>query len=304
MPLIIPDKLPAVDTLNRENIFTMKEQRAITQDIRPLKIVIVNLMPTKIATETQLARLLANSPLQVSLTLVQMSSHKSQNVKQDHLDAFYTVIDKIKTQRFDGMILTGAPVELLDFEDVDYWEELCEIFEYSKKNVYSVLHLCWGALAGLYYNHGIKKYPLENKLSGIYEHDLLKPLNPLVRGFEDKFYAPHSRNSYVKSADIEKDSDLRILASSEVAGPHIISTEQGRQIYVLGHPEYDKDTLKGEYIRDLNAGLKPNIPENYFLNNNPDSNILYRWKSHSNLLFLNWLNYYLYQSTPYDLHEL
>lgn len=304
MPLIIPNELPAAEALQSENIFTMDRGRAVTQDIRPLKIVIVNLMPTKIATETQLARVLSNSPLQVEMTLVTMDSHESTHISQEHMDSFYKTIDEIKDDYFDGMILTGAPVEQMPYEQVDYWKELCEIFEFAKTHVYSSMFICWGAQASLYYHYGIDKHLLDKKVFGVFEHKVVRPHNPLVRGFDEMFYAPHSRHTEILREDIEKHPELRILADSPEVGPHIISTENGRQIFVLGHQEYDKGTLAGEYFRDADKGLKIDVPENYFRNDDPEEDILFRWRSHASLLFSNWLNYYVYQDTPYDLGEL
>ncbi len=304
MPLIIPNQLPASQALQNENIFVMNQGRAFNQDIRPLKILIVNLMPTKIATETQLARVLANSPLQVELTLIRMDSHESQNTSDDHLDAFYKTLPEIKNEKFDGMIITGAPVETLPFEEVDYWEELCDIFEYSKKNVYSRMHLCWGAQAGLYYNYGIEKYLLEEKLFGVFKEKVTRPHNPLVRGFDEYFYAPHSRHTDVRREDVLKHKELRILAESDEAGIHIITTENGREIYIFGHQEYDKETLGNEYYRDVNKGLPISVPKNYFKDDDPTKEVMFTWRAHASLLFNNWLNYYVYQETPYDLSEL
>ncbi len=304
MPLIIPNELPAAEALQNENIFTMNKGRAGSQDIRPLKIVIVNLMPTKIATETQLARVLANSPLQVELTLVTMDSHESRNISQEHLASFYKTIDEIKHEFFDGMILTGAPVEQMPYEDVDYWKELCEIFEFAKTNVYSSMFICWGAQAGLYYHHGIDKHLLDKKVFGVFEHKVMRPHNPLMRGFDEVFFAPHSRHTEIHREDVEKCPQLRILADSPEVGPHIISTENGRQIFVLGHQEYDKETLAGEYFRDVNKGLEIDVPKNYFTNDDPKEEIMFRWRSHANLLFSNWLNYYVYQNTPYNLNKI
>lgn len=303
MPLIIPNELPAAEALQHENIFTINRKRAETQDIRPLKIVIVNLMPTKIATETQLARVLANTPLQVEMTLVTMDSHESRNISQEHLDSFYKTIDEIRDDYFDGMILTGAPVEQMPYEQVDYWKELCEIFEFAKTHVYSSMFICWGAQAGLYYHYGIDKHMLEQKMFGVFEHKVVRPHNPLVRGFDEFFYAPHSRHTGVLREDIEQCDALRILADSKDAGPHIISTENGRQIFVMGHQEYDKGTLAGEYFRDVNKGLKIDVPKNYFRNDDPEDEILFRWRSHASLLYSNWLNYYVYQATPYHLEK-
>lgn len=304
MPLIIPNKLPAADVLQTENIFTMDRARAMTQDIRPLKIVIVNLMPTKIATETQLARVLANSPLQVEMTLVQMDSHEATHISQEHMDAFYKTLDEIKHEYFDGMILTGAPVEQMPFEEVDYWPELCDIFEWCKTHVYSNMFICWGAQAALYYFHGVNKHLLDQKVFGVFEHNVIRPHNPLVRGFDSVFYAPHSRHTEVRSEEILQKEELRILAESEEVGPHIISTENGRQIFILGHQEYDKETLQNEYLRDINRGLDIKVPANYFKDDDPEKDILFRWRAHANLLFSNWLNYYVYQTTPYDLSQI
>ena len=304
MPIIIPNHLPAAGTLKDENIFIMHEKRAETQDIRPLKIVIVNLMPTKIQTETQLARVLANSPLQVELTLLRMDAHDSKNTSEEHLSTFYKTFDEIVNKRYDGMILTGAPVENLDFEEVDYWHELTELFEYAKTNVYSSMFICWGGQAALNYYYDIKKYPVSKKVFGVFEHKVTRPLNPLMRGFDECFYAPHSRHTTIRKEDVEKVPELRILAESEDAGLHMLATDNGRQIFILGHQEYDKDTLYNEYMRDVNKGLEIEVPKNYFLNNDPEKDILFRWRSHASLLFSNWLNYYVYQETPYDLSKL
>lgn len=304
MPLIIPNGLPAAEALQRENIFTMNRGRAMKQDIRPLKIVIVNLMPTKIATETQLARVLANSPLQVEMTLVQMDSHSSTHISQEHMDTFYKTLDEIENEYYDGMILTGAPVEQMPYEEVDYWKELCEIFEFCKTNVYSNMFICWGAQAALYYYYGIDKHLLDEKVFGVFEHKVTRPHNPMVRGFDSIFYAPHSRHTEIRREDILQCPKLRILAESEEVGPHIISTENGRQIFILGHQEYDKDTLAGEYFRDVNKGMDIQVPANYFRNDDPEQDILFRWRAHANLLFSNWLNYYVYQNTPYDIKTM
>jgi homoserine O-succinyltransferase len=304
MPIIIPNSLPAAKTLKKENIFIMHEKRAATQDIRPLKILIVNLMPTKIATETQLARVLANSPLQVELTLLRMEAHASQNTPEDHLVAFYKTFDEIVHERFDGMILTGAPVETMDFERVDYWHELSELFEYARTNVYSSMFICWGAQAALHYYYDIPKHPLKSKVFGVFEHKVVRPLNPLMRGFDEIFYAPHSRHTTIKKEDVKKVPEVRILAESKEAGLHILATDNGRQIFILGHQEYDKETLYGEYKRDLDKGLPIEVPKHYFRDDDPEKEILFRWRSHASLLFTNWLNYYVYQETPYDLEEL
>jgi homoserine O-succinyltransferase/O-acetyltransferase len=304
MPLIIPNRLPAAETLKKENIFTMRKARAQNQDIRPLRIIIVNLMPTKIATETQLARVLANSPLQVELTLVHMDSHDTKNTAQSHLDSFYKTIDEVKHEKFDGMILTGAPVELIPFESVDYWKELTEIMEWSKTNVYSSMHICWGAQAGLYYHYGIKKYPVDGKVFGVFPQKVIRPLNPLMRGFDEVFYAPHSRHTTIKKEEVVKHKDLRILVESKESGIHIITNEDGRQIFILGHQEYDKETLGIEYFRDIDRGLDIEVPKHYFQDDDPTKEPIFRWRSHASLLFTNWLNYYVYQATPYDLDRL
>ncbi len=304
MPIILPNELPASEHLSKENVFVMNKARAISQDIRPLKILIVNLMPTKIATETQLARVLANSPLQVELTLLRMDSHESQNTSIEHLSMFYKTLNEVKNQRFDGMILTGAPVETLPFEEVDYWDELCELLEYANNNVYSQLNICWGAQASLYYNFGIDKTPLDKKMFGVFEETVTRPLNPLMRGFDETFYAPQSRHTTVLKEDLLKQEELRILAENDEAGVHIATTENGRLIYVFGHQEYDKETLANEYWRDVNKGLDIDVPKNYFKDDDPNKEILFRWRAHASLLFNNWLNYYVYQETPYDLEKL
>ena len=304
MPIRIPNELPAVKTLNSENIFVMTETRAATQDIRPLKILLLNLMPTKIDTETQLSRLLGNTPLQVELELISTKTHVSKNTSKEHLLAFYKTFDEVRSERFDGMIITGAPIEDLDYEDVDYWPELCRIMDYSKENVYSTIHLCWGALAGLYYHFGVRKVHLPEKMFGVFEHRVVRPSNPLVRGFDEVFYAPHSRWAGLNRADIDATSELRMLAESDVAGPMLLSTESGRQIFVIGHPEYDKYTLDAEYRRDLAAGKDIHVPVNYYPNDDPNRDPLFRWRAHGHLLYTNWLNYYVYQNTPYDLGQL
>ena len=304
MPIKIPNGLPAVDILAEENIFVMTDTRAITQDIRPLKILLLNLMPKKIETETQLSRLLGNSPLQVEFELIHTKSHISKNTSQEHLLAFYKTFDDIKHQKFDGLIITGAPVEKMPFEEVEYWEELCEIMEWSKKHVTSTFHICWGAQAGLYYHYGINKYPLEKKLSGVYKHIADYKKSILLRGFDDEFWVPHSRNTTIKREDIEKVPELKILSSSEEAGVYIVTTDNGKQIFVTGHSEYDADTLKNEYLRDLAAGINPDIPENYFPQDDPEKEPQAKWRSHATLLYANWLNYFVYQTTPYDIEEI
>ena len=304
MPLIVPDKLPASQALKDENIFVMNRARAQNQNIRPLKIIVLNLMPTKIATETQLARVLANSPLQVEMNLLTMDSHMPTHISQEHMEAFYKTLDEVKKEYFDGLIITGTPVEHLPFKEVDYWDELCDIFEFARTHVYSTMFLCWGAQAALNYYYGIKKYPLDKKIFGVFRHNVERQMNPLMRGFDERFYAPHSRHTEIRREDIEAVPELRILAYSEEAGAHIISTENGRQIFVLGHQEYDKDTLEQEYLRDKEKGLDIEVPKNYYVNDDPNEEIIFRWRSHGNLLFSNWLNYYLYQATPYNLDDL
>lgn len=304
MPIKIPNGLPAVDILAEENIFVMTDTRAITQDIRPLKILLLNLMPKKIETETQLSRLLGNSPLQVEFEFIHTESHTSKNTSQEHLFEFYKTFEDVKHRKFDGLIITGAPVEKMEFEEVEYWDELCEIMEWSKTHVTSTFHICWGAQAGLYYHYGIKKYPLKEKLSGVYKHKADYKRSILLRGFDDEFWVPQSRNTTVKREDIEKVSELKIIASSEEAGVYIVTTDNGKQIFVTGHSEYDADTLKNEYLRDLAAGINPNIPENYFPDDDPEKEPQAKWRSHATLLYANWLNYFVYQTTPYDIEEI
>jgi homoserine O-succinyltransferase len=304
MPIKIHENLPAIEVLESENIFVMTHQRAMSQDIRPLKIVILNLMPTKIETETQLLRLLSNTPLQVDVELMQMATHISKNTSYTHLNTFYKTFQEIKNEKFDGMLITGAPVEKLPFEEVDYWEELCEIMEWSRRNVYSTMHICWGAQAGLYFHFGIPKYDLEHKLSGIFHHKVIEHRHPLVRGFDDDFYAPHSRYTEVRQEDIQKHDDLVVLTTSNAAGLHMIARKNGRQFFITGHLEYDRDTLANEYFRDVKKGIHPLIPLNYFPNDDVTQRPPFVWRSHANLLFSNWLNYYVYQQTPYDLKEL
>lgn len=304
MPIKIPNDLPAVKTLNNENIFVMTETRAITQDIRPLKILLLNLMPKKIETETQISRLLGNSPLQVDLEFLHTKSHISKNTPAEHLFTFYNTFEEIKHRTFDGMIITGAPVEKLPFEEVEYWDELCEIMEWSKTHVHSTLHICWGAQAALYYHFGIKKYPLSKKLFGVFEHRADYKNSILFRGFDDVFMAPHSRHTYFKAEDIRADGRLKILASSKEAGVYAVSTDGGKQIFITGHSEYDANTLADEYFRDLKAGEPIKIPENYFPGNDPAKPPVVSWRAHANLLFSNWLNYFVYQTTPYDINDI
>ena len=301
MPIVIPGSLPAFETLSEENIFIINDERSIHQDIRPLEIAIVNLMPTKIETETQLLRLLGNSPLQVNITLLKTNSYVSKNTSEDHLSSFYNVFDDIKDKRFDGMIITGAPIETLQFEDVDYWNELEKIMEFSKTNVTSTFHICWGAQAGLYYHYGINKYPLKKKMFGIYKHTLNNPKNKLFRGFDEVYNAPHSRYTEIKKEDIDKVDDLEILSESEEAGVYVVASKNVKQIFVTGHSEYDKNTLKKEYTRDKEKGLEIGVPINYFKNDDPNLEPIVTWKSHAHLIFSNWLNYCVYQETPFEL---
>ncbi len=304
MPIKVQSNLPAIKVLESENIFVMPNEVALKQDIRPLKILILNLMPTKIETETQLLRLLGNSPLQVDIELLQMESHTSKNTSPHHLTTFYKTFNRVKDETFDGMIITGAPVEQIDFEKVDYWTELCEIMEWSKHNVYSTFHICWGALAGLYYHYGINKSQMPKKLSGIYNHTILNPHHPLMRGFDDSFLLPHSRYSGVREEDIKKTGALEVLAVSKQAGVTVICSRTGRQVFVTGHAEYDRETLANEYYRDCNRGINPAVPYNYFPDDDASKVPPITWRSNATLLFTNWLNYFVYQATPYDLHEL
>ncbi|MCR4814510.1 MAG: homoserine O-succinyltransferase [Lachnospiraceae bacterium] len=301
MPIRIQNDLPAKEILENENIFVMDEDRAIHQDIRPLKVIILNVMPLKEETELQLLRLLSNSPLQTDVTFLTMRSHVSLNTSASHLNKFYNYFDEIKDQKFDGLIITGAPVEQIEYEEVDYWEELCNIMEWSKTNVTSTLHICWGAQAGLYYHFGLQKKMLPKKLSGIYLHRVMKRKEPLVRGFDDEFYAPHSRYTEVSAEDIHNCNALKVVAESDEAGVFLCLTEDGKQIFVMGHPEYDRYTLDKEYKRDLGKGINPEIPLNYYPDNNPENKPLMLWRSHSMLIYSNWLNYYVYQVTPYEL---
>ncbi len=303
MPVVIPGSLPAYDILKNEKIFVMEDARAYGQDIRPLEVCIVNLMPTKIETETQLIRMLANTPLQINIHLVHMKSHESRNTRQDHLDNFYLTLEDIRNKKFDGMIITGAPVENLPYEEVDYWEELVQLMEYSKRNVFSTLHICWGAQAALYYHFGLKRRFMDKKLFGVFKHRVTSVGGRLMRGFDDSFCAPHSRYTQIDKEEFEKISGMRILAESEEAGVHISSISNRRQIFVQGHGEYDRETLKKEYERDLRKGINE-IPVNYFDGDNPVGDIEVKWKSHSQLLFSNWLNYCVYQETPYIIEEM
>lgn len=304
MPIKIPNNLPAARVLESENIFVMNETRAVTQDIRPLKILILNLMPKKIETETQLARLLGNTPLQVEPTLIRTSTHRSKNVSEEHLLAFYKTFSEVKNEFFDGMIITGAPVELMEFEEVDYWQELCEIMEWSKTHVHSTLHICWGAQAGLYYHFGVKKYAVPEKVFGVFPHKVEYKSSILFRGFDDVFCVPQSRHTTVRREDVEKVKELKILASSDQTGVYAISSKNGRQIFITGHSEYDADTLKNEYERDLSQGKPIKIPYNYFPNDDASKPPMVTWRAHANLLFSNWLNYFVYQSTPFDVSKV
>ncbi|MCL2580525.1 MAG: homoserine O-succinyltransferase [Oscillospiraceae bacterium] len=300
MPIKVPNDLPARQILDRENIFIMQQSRADTQDIRPLRILILNLMPKKIETETQLLRLLGNTPLQVEVELMQTASYQPKNTSQEHLLQFYNVFDEIKDQKFDGMIITGAPIEHLDFEEVEYWPELCEIFEWAKTHVFCSYFICWGAQAALYYHYGVPKYPLGGKMFGVFEHEIHDPGHYLFYGFDDRFYAPHSRHTEIRESDIEKHADLRILSTSKKAGVYIVAREDNRQFFVTGHAEYDRDTLAGEYHRDVAANAPIHIPDNYFPGDDVKAPPVFRWKAHANLLYSNWLNYFVYQATPYD----
>lgn len=301
MPIRIADNLPAGDILSSENIFVMYEDRAYHQDIRPLKIAILNIMPTKITTETQLLRLLGNTPLQVEITFLRTASHLSKNTPVEHLETFYKTFDEIRDEHFDGLVITGAPVEKLPFEEVNYWEELTQIMDWSLTNVYSTMHICWGAQAGLYYHHGVPKYDLPGKMFGVFPHTKNKEHVKLLRGFDDFFYVPHSRHTEVRREDIEKVDSLEILSESDESGVYLVSSKDGRHIFATGHSEYDPLTLKSEYDRDVEKGLDIQVPKNYFPDDDPTREPQVRWRGHGNLLFLNWLNYYVYQETPYDL---
>ena len=304
MPIRIDNELPAKQKLEIENIFVMSNLRADTQDIRPLKIIILNLMPTKLETETQLLRLLSNSPLQLDIEFLQVATHKAKNVSKSHMDKFYKTFDEVNENKYDGMIITGAPVEQMEFEEVDYWDELCKIMDWSKTNVYSTFHICWGAKAALYYHYGIKKYKTPKKIFGIFPHTCLDDTHPLMRGLDDVYYVPHSRHTEIKMSDIAQVKDLQIISYSEEAGVHIVSDMECRNFFVTGHSEYDRDTLAKEYFRDLSKGLDIDMPVNYFPNN--DTNLVPKmtWKGTANLIFNNWLNYFVYQKTPYDLSTL
>lgn len=304
MPIKIPNLLPATSTLLEENIFVMTETRAITQDIRPLHILMLNLMPTKIVTETQIARLIGNTPLQVELELLQTATHKSKNTSAEHMLAFYKTFDEVKHRKYDGLIITGAPVEQMEFEQVEYWQELCEIMEWSKTHVTSTFHICWGAQAGLYYHYGIKKYPLDKKLFGVFKHTRDYDRSMLLRGFDDEFWVPHSRHTTVKVEDVAAHPEIKIISTSPEAGLFLCATERGKQVFVTGHSEYDADTLEREYLRDKNAGLPIEVPVNYYPGDDDTKAPLVRWRSCANLLYSNWLNYFVYQTTPYDINDI
>ena len=304
MPIKIPNALPATDTLRSENIFVMTETRAMTQDIRPLQILLLNLMPTKIDTETQLARVLGNTPLQIELELIAPTGHVSKNTSQEHMLAFYKTFDQVKERTCDGLIITGAPVEMMDFEEVDYWPELCEIMEWSKTHAHSTLHICWGAQAGLYYHYGIQKQLLPQKLFGVFKHTVEDPNYILFRGFDDKFWVPHSRNTTVAREDIEAIEGLKVLSASPEAGVYAVKSPESRQVFLMGHAEYDPDTLKKEYLRDVKAGVDIQLPANYFPDDDPGQPPIVRWRSCAHLLYANWLNYCVYQTTPYEIGEI
>lgn len=304
MPVKISDALPAKQILEKENIFVMSETRAMQQDIRSLRIAILNLMPTKVETETQLCRLIGNSPLQVDITLLHMNSHDSKNTSQDHLIDHYQTFEQVQNEKFDGLVITGAPVEHLPFEEVDYWKELQDILDWSESNVYSTFHICWGAQAGLYHKYGIPKHPLTKKMFGVFPHRITVQHDKLLRGFDDEFLAPHSRHTEIRRGDIEQESDVQILAESEEAGVYIVASRDGRRVYITGHSEYDPLTLKREYDRDVQKGLPISIPKNYYPNDDPGDTPLVRWRSHANLLYSNWLNYSVYQTTPYDIGKI
>ncbi len=304
MPIKIPDSLPARSVLEGENIFVMTEYRAIHQDIRPLSVLILNLMPTKIVTETQLLRKLSNTPLQIQVELLRTSSYLPQHTDSDHLESFYTTFDQVKDRKFDGMIITGAPVENLDFADVEYWDELCQIMEWTRTHVHSTLHVCWGAQAALYYHYKIPKYSLDKKLFGVFAHTAVKKQSPLFRGFDDVFYVPHSRHTSTRVEDVLKVPELELLAVSDEAGLFAVKSEDNRRFFITGHPEYDADTLEKEYRRDLDKGLPIDVPAHYFPGDDPNQPPVVRWRSAAQLFYTNWLNYYVYQTTPYDFKEI
>ena len=301
MPIRIPDALPATAALESENIFVMTEHRAMHQDIRPLRVLLLNLMPTKITTETQILRRLSNTPIQVEVELLQTVSHDAKNTAAEHLEAFYTTFDEVRDEHFDGLIITGAPVEKLDFEEVDYWPELCEIMEWSKTHVHSTLHICWGAQAGIYHHYGVPKHALPEKMFGVFPHEVVKRTSPLVRGFDDEFFAPHSRFTEVRAADIEAHPELELIAVSDEAGVYVAKSIDSQNFFVFGHPEYDRETLKAEYDRDVARGMAMALPAHYYPDDDPAREPSATWFSHAQLLYTNWLNYYVYQTTPYDI---
>lgn len=301
MPIVIPEALPASKILSQENIFVMNDERASNQDIRPLKIIILNLMPNKIETETQLLRLLGNTPIQLDIILLKTATYESKHTSSDHMESFYKTYDEIKEHKYDGLIITGAPVETMEFEEVSYWEELTKILEFSKTNITSTLHICWASQAGLYYHHGIKKYEQDKKVFGVFEHEILTKTHPILRGFDDEAFIPHSRHTTVLKEDIEKIDELDILLHSNDSGVCLVASKDGKQVYISGHVEYDEDSLKKEYFRDVDKGLDIEIPKNYFRDNDPKKDIVVRWRSSAHLLFANWLNYFVYQQTPYEL---
>lgn len=304
MPIKIPDQLPATSILENENIFVMTEHRAIHQDIRPLRVLLLNLMPTKIATETQILRKLSNTPLQIDVCLLRVDSHESKNTSAQHLDSFYRTFDEVRNERYDGMIITGAPVELLEFEEVDYWDELCEIMDWAHTHVFSTLYICWGAMAGIYHHYGVPKVNLDKKLSGVYSHNLTKETSPLVRGFDDNFRMPHSRYTGVLEEDVLANPELEIISVSQKAGVTIAKSKDSKEFFVFGHSEYDSDTLRQEYERDVAKGIDPDVPENYFPHDDPSQDPINTWRSTGQLLYTNWMNYYVYQSTPFDINDI
>jgi homoserine O-succinyltransferase len=304
MPLNLPDRLPAIELLKKENIFVIDSTRATGQDIRPLRIAILNLMPLKVTTETDLIRLLSNTPLQVEISFMKIKSHTPKNTPVEHMQAFYTDFETMRPQKYDGMIITGAPVEQLDYEEVDYWEEICNIFDWARTHVTSTLYICWAAQAGLYHHYGIPKYPLDKKMFGVFEHHALDPLHPIFRGFDDEFFVPHSRHTEVREADILRVPELTLLSRSAQAGVHLVTARGGREFYVTGHSEYSPLTLDGEYRRDAGQGLPIDVPYHYYKNDDPEQGVDVTWRAHANLFFSNWLNYFVYQETPYDINEI
>ncbi len=304
MPLNLPNKLPAIELLKKENIFVIDLSRATQQDIRPLRIAILNLMPLKITTETDLIRLLSNSPLQIEVTFMKLKSHTSKNTPVEHMMAFYTDFEEMRSQKYDGMIVTGAPVEQLDFKEVNYWDELTDIFDWARTHVTSTLYICWAAQAGLYHFYGIPKYPLEKKMFGIFEHHKSEPLHPIFRGFDDVFFVPHSRHTELHKEDILNCPELTLLSESEEAGVYMVEARNGREFFITGHSEYSPMTLDTEYKRDLSKGLPIEMPRNYYKHDNPEEGVVVRWRAHANLLFTNWLNYFVYQETPYNIDDI